>query len=227
MKKYVAGAGVAVALLTGSIAVAAVSPIGFAGAQDSTTTEPPSGEELVPAPPGPDVPEMRNGPLEQSLDELVAEGVITQEQADAITSRVGEKAEQWKDQHPRMGHGGFDGLRESAQAVADALGMSVEELTTALRDGSSLNDLATEKGVDPTTISQILIDAANARIDEAVTDGKLDQEKADELKAGIADNIGKVMDGSLKGLGGFGHGPGGRGAPGAPGGDDDSADTGD
>ncbi len=243
MKKYVAGAGLAAALLTGSVAIAGLNPIGFASAQDATTTEPPTTEspttespttesptteapsgEATPTPtPAPDegaAPadgergSVGFGPLSRSLDELVAEGVITQEQADAIRDRVDAKRDEWKAEHPgkgpggRDGFGGFTGLRESTQAVADALGLSVEDLISALGDGSSLNDLAAEKGVDPAAISQILVDAANTRIDQGVADGKITQEKADELKAKISESVGKAMDGSLKGLGRFGRGTG-------------------
>jgi ribosomal protein S20 len=234
MKKYIAGAGVAAALLTGSLAVAAVSPIGFAGAQDTTTSEAPATaapstdtapDQTAPdqtAPPaGSDQRSTDHGPLSTSLDELVSEGVINQDQAEAIRSRVDENRQKWESDHPHMGHGGFGELRESAQAVADALGMPVEDVMSALRGGSSLNDLAAKQGVDPAAVSKILVDAANAKIDQALTDGKLDQAKADELKAKVSDNVGKVMDGSVKDLGGIVRRFGGHGR--GPGGDSSDA----
>jgi hypothetical protein len=69
MGKRIAAVGVAAALGVGGLAVAAINPLGVAGAQDST--EAPAGADRV-------------GPLQRALDELVADGTLTQEQADAV-----------------------------------------------------------------------------------------------------------------------------------------------
>jgi hypothetical protein len=96
------------------------------------------------------------------------------------------------------------------QAAAETLGMTSEELSTALWGGQSLADLANEKGVD----LQDVRDAVNAAheqamrdaIQGAVEDGQLTQEHADWLLEGL--DKGFLGD---RGLGGFGSCGGPRG----------------
>lgn len=200
MNKYVATAGVAVGLLGGSLAVAAVNPLSGAGAQDTPST-------TVPADPAPDPGVERVNPLDSALDELVADGTITQEQADAVAARTKEKRDELGvgPGGPRGEHRGpgamFGGIGEAVDSVASQLGITADELKEALRDGTSLNDLAAEHGVDPAAISQAIVDAADARIDAALADGKITQEQADSAKGKVSDSIDGIMDGSIKGPG--------------------------
>ncbi len=106
---------------------------------------------------------------------------------------------------PRGGHG-FLGTAE-LEAAAKALGMTVDELSTELQNGKTLQDLADAAGVDLQVV-QDTVNAAHAeemrqRIEQAVTDGTMTQEKADWLLEGLD-------KGFLDGPGfGFGHGLGG------------------
>jgi hypothetical protein len=100
------------------------------------------------------------------------------------------------------GHGlGLVGL----QATAEALDMTTDELITALRSGKTLEQLAEEAGVDLQNV-QDAIQAAHeeelrTRIEQAVSDGTMTQEKADWLLEGLE-------KGFLDGPGfGFGFGP--------------------
>jgi hypothetical protein len=91
------------------------------------------------------------------------------------------------------------------QAAAEALDMTTDELITALRSGKTLEELADEAGVDLQAV-QDAIEAAReeelrARIEQAVSDGTMTQEKADWLLEGLE-------KGFLDGPGfGFGFGP--------------------
>jgi hypothetical protein len=108
------------------------------------------------------------------------------------------------------GPGGGRGLGlEELQIAAEALNMTTDELITALRSGSTLEELAAEAGVDLQEV-QDAIQAARAtamreRIQQAVDDGTITQEHADWLLEGLD-------KGFLGGPGGFGlgghHGPG-------------------
>jgi hypothetical protein len=100
------------------------------------------------------------------------------------------------------GRGGGLGLDE-LQITAEALNMTTDELITALRSGRTLEELATEAGVDLQEI-QDEIQAARAtafrdRIQQAVDDGAITQEHADWLLEGLD-------QGFIGGPGGFGFG---------------------
>lgn len=121
-----------------------------------------------------------------SVADAVAEGLITQEQADQILAMNALKS-----------------YIDRQSILATALGMPVDELDAALAGGQSLADLMTEKGIDAATLQTNVQTAYEAAVQQAVTDGVITQAQADE-----------VLSGSNFGL--FGHGEhgerhGGRG----------------
>jgi phage I-like protein len=109
---------------------------------------------------------------------------------------------------PRGGH--MLGSAE-LEAAAKALGMTTDELSTALKSGQTLEQVATAKGVD----FQKVQDAVNAahreemrtQIKQALSDGTITQAKADWLLEGL--------DKGYLDQPGFGLGFG-RGGPGGP-----------
>jgi uncharacterized protein YidB (DUF937 family) len=90
------------------------------------------------------------------------------------------------DQRP----GGGRGLGQTElEAAAKALGMTADELSTALQSGKTLEDLATAAGVDIQDV-QDAISAAHAvelraQIEAGVADGSISQDKADWLLEGL------------------------------------------
>ena len=114
---------------------------------------------------------------------------------------------------PFFGFGLRGPLGEDAEALARTLNLSVDELRTQLRDGKSLAEIAEAQGVDVQKVIDELVADANTRLDEAVKNGRLSQEKADELKKNLEAMITKMVNNELpKPF--FGHG--GPGAPDAP-----------
>jgi hypothetical protein len=113
------------------------------------------------------------------------------------------------------GHHGGRGLPQAElEAAAKILGMTADELTTALNDGKTLEDLATEAGVELTAVQDAIKAAREAdmreRIQQAVTDGTMAQEKADWLLEGLEKGF---LDGPGVGFGFGPHGHGDRGLP--------------
>lgn len=106
---------------------------------------------------------------------------------------------------PGEGRGlGLAGL----QAAAEALNMTTDELITAIRSGKTLEQLADEAGVELQDV-QDAIQAAHkeelrARIEQAVSDGTMTQEKADWLLEGLEKGF---LDGPGFGFGFGPHGP--------------------
>ena len=93
-------------------------------------------------------------------------------------------------------------------AAAKALGMTTDELTTALQSGKTLEQVAADQGVELQTVKDA-ISAAHAsemrtQIEQAVTDGTMTQDKANWLLEGLDKGY---LDGPGFGPGGpHGHG---------------------
>ncbi len=103
----------------------------------------------------------------------------------------------------RDGKRSLDGA--GLEAVADVLNMSTEDLSAALKDGNTLQELAEEAGVDMQEIfdamSSVREESMREHIAQAVEDGTMTQEKADWLLEGL--------DKGFLGGKGFGFGRGG------------------
>ena len=89
-----------------------------------------------------------------------------------------------------MGNGPGFGLGDAElEAAANVLGMTADEVKSALQDGKTLQDLAPEAGVDieevHAAIQAVHETAMRERIAQAVEDGTMTQEKADWLLEGL------------------------------------------
>ena len=69
------------------------------------------------------------------------------------------------------------------QVWADALGISVDELTAAVQSGKSVADLAAEKGVSVDSLVEKAVAVRQAKVQEAVEAGRLTQAQADAMLA--------------------------------------------
>ena len=120
------------------------------------------------------------------------------------------------------GHSGGLSLT-GLQIAAQKLGMTTDELITALQSGKTLEQVAQEKGVNFTDIQTAIQDANKTelrnRIQQGVTDGTISQDKANWLLEGLDKGyIGNGPDGDLFFGGKHGHGlpPGTNGQPTQP-----------
>ena len=88
-------------------------------------------------------------------------------------------------------------------AAAKVLGMSSDELSTALKDGKTLDDLAATAGVDiqdvKDAITAVHAEEMRTRIEAGVADGTISQDKADWLLEGLDKGY---LDGPGPGFGG-------------------------
>ena len=125
--------------------------------------------------------------IRDALAGLVGDGSITQDQADEVATTLSEAG--------RGGRGGPHGRGADLAAAATALGMSEEDLRTALAaDGATLAQVAEDRGVAVDTVVQALVEAGRERIARAVTDGRLTQERADEWLAELEQRVSERVD---------------------------------
>ena len=156
------GAGLIVGSAAGLIAVPAIS-----GAQTANTT-------AATAPANRPDPSVR---LNETLKPLVDAGTITQAQADAVVAAL-------KEAGPKGAKGG-PGLDVAAQA----LGMTTDELHTALKGGQTLAQVAESKGVNVQVVIDALVASATNHINEEVASGEITQAQADEKLANVTDRV--------------------------------------
>ena len=131
--------------------------------------------------------EKRAGKLKAALDALVAKGVITRAQEDAIVAAL---TADHKD-HPKLKEFIGDVVRESV----DYIGLPAEAVKQQLHAGKSLGQIASQQpGKSREGLIKVLDDAAGKRIDAAVDAGKLTKEQAAALRTKVDDAIVKIVD---------------------------------
>ncbi|HEY3240950.1 MAG TPA: hypothetical protein VGL92_15385 [Acidimicrobiia bacterium] len=209
--------GLVAGLLGGGAAGVALGLPGFAGAESSD-----SASTTAPADPAAPARPARGAWVKDALAPLVEKGTITQAQADAVIAAL-EAAKPAKGPRDHGPEGkGFRGGPGRLDAAAGAIGITPEELRTALQGGQSLADVAKSKGVDPEKVVSALVADLKAHLDQEVASGEHTQAEADQKLANVTERIRAFVNGEgpLKG-GGFGHRHGPRGprpddAPAAP-----------
>ncbi|MGH8990977.1 MAG: hypothetical protein ACRDZ7_05550, partial [Acidimicrobiia bacterium] len=122
------------------------------------------------------------------------------------------------------GHGGPGrGGPGNLEAAAGALGLTVDELRTALEGGQNLAEVAQSKGVDVEAVVSALVADKQAHIADEVASGEITQAQADEKLASLTERTRAIVNGDAPPGGRGHHGPGGPGGP-PPAGDDAPAE---
>ncbi len=97
--------------------------------------------------------------------------------------------------HPRACRHRMDtARRHAAEVAAKTIGISHDDLVAALRDGSSIADVAEKNGVDPSKVVDALVADATTRIDAAVEDGKIPEERAARIKERLPERMQKLVE---------------------------------
>jgi hypothetical protein len=169
--------------------------------------------------------------IRKALEGLVSDKTLTPAQADKVAGTLSQQLPPggpggFGPGRHRGGHGGA-GLRPDA--VAQALGITVDQLRTAQESGKTLTQIAVSKGISKTALVDKLVAAAKADLAAEVKAGRLTQAQADarstDLTARITARVDRVgrrgggPGGPGRGWGGpdgdhDGDGPGATGAPG-------------
>ncbi len=176
--------------------------------------------------------------VEAHLAEHVADGSLTQDEADAKLVDVEAKITARLDEVPVVGghRGDHDGDRAGgpggkgvSDEVLGLLGIDAETLRSEFAAGNSLADIATANGVEAQSVVDQMVAQATDHLAEHVADGSLTQEEADaklaDLEANVTERVNSVPPArSEMGDRGSDHGDGhggrrgrGRGHHGGPG----------
>jgi lambda repressor-like predicted transcriptional regulator len=136
-----------------------------------------------------------------AIQKAVEAGTITQEQADMM-----------------LAHMNLREYRDQDALMASALGITVEDVQAARDEGKDLVTLVDELGLDAATVRLALTTARQEAIQQAVSDGVITQEQADQVTAGPGPGFGGPMGPPMGGPRGGGKGHGGPGGFGGFGG---------
>jgi hypothetical protein len=184
--------------LAGTVGLGAMGAAAYPALADSTTKESPQAgtQALQKA-----VEERKASAIRDALKGLVDDKTLTAEQADKVadtlSKTLGPGRFGGKDGGPRGMHGGGGLLGvegpQADEAAAKVLGMSVADLRTALREGSTLADLAKKQGKDVDTLVSALVAVAKQRLAEGVKAGKITQETATQIEKTLEQRVRTVV----------------------------------
>lgn len=132
--------------------------------------------------------------IRDALAGLVTDGTITQEQADEVATTLDEALPRGRGHGGPGGHGGMRVGHPALDTAATTLGVTLDELRTALKGGKSLADVAADEGVE----KQVLIDALVARAEEHLAEhaerGDVTEEQAAERRAQISERVPALVE---------------------------------
>lgn len=86
-----------------------------------------------------------------------------------------------------------------AGVAAKAIGIDRAELVKGVRDGKSVADIANDHGVDAKTVEDALVTAGTKRVDTAVSNGRIDADRAAAIKGKLPQRAEKLVETPLKG----------------------------
>jgi uncharacterized protein YidB (DUF937 family) len=159
--------------------------------------------------------------LKNRIDAAVQDGRLSKEQGEAMKRRITSAA------FPLFIGPGFerDGMRHRAfgglwgrhlDAAAAFLGLTPTQLEEALHNGTSLAQIAKDKGKSADDLVDALVAATTKRLDQAVADGRMTKAQRDMVVADLKERTTAIVNGTAppKGFrfrGHHGHGffPGG------------------
>lgn len=221
-KKLIGAAAFSLALAGGGVAGALLGVPGISGAQESTTTTPDAGatdsgevRHVRFGGPGLDAAAEALGITEDELRAALEDGKTIAELAGeqgvdvntVIDAMVAAATEDLREhvtaivngEAPlggpgRGGHHGGRGVAARLDTVADALGITEDELHDALEDGQTIAEVAEANGVDVQTVIDALVAEAKTHLDEKVAEGDLTQAEADERLTEITDRITEMVN---------------------------------
>jgi hypothetical protein len=202
MKKVIAAISVITALGAGAFLLNAVLPAGASSSSvfqtagsssDSTASNSTSSDPGAPKCMGP------RAKFKDVLDGLVQNSTISQDQEDKIIQAFKDaKPEKQPKTGPlgrrgrAIGPGGI--VKDMVDVAANTIGVQPSDLANELKNGKSVADVAKDHSVDPQTVVQAIVDAGNAKVDQAVTNGKITSTQGDKIKSHLSDAATKFVN---------------------------------
>lgn len=143
---------------------------------------------------------------EQVVDEALAEGWLTEEQAERMQERLepgfGPRGMDKGFMGPHGGLMGHDG-DSIMGTIAEEAGLSVQDLFAELQEGKTLAEVASEHGVDAEAIVADHLAQLEENLQQAVEDGKITENQAgamlEHAKEMVPDLLNNTWEGKFPG----------------------------
>jgi polyhydroxyalkanoate synthesis regulator phasin len=138
---------------------------------------------------------------DEAIDDAVADGRLTEEQGTALKERVdsGSGIFRMMPERHAFGMHAFRQLDINLATIASELGMTTDELRDELAAGSTLSEVISAHGSTVEVIVTALVAEAESELDEAVANGNLTQEQADEMLANLPERLTQMIESGLPG----------------------------
>ena len=130
---------------------------------------------------------------EQTIDEAVTSGKLTQEQGAILKQRIQEGKGVFFFGGRWGGKLGLPGCRLSLDTVASTLGITTDELRSEIASGKTLSQVITEHGKTVDDVVNALVAEAKTKLDQAVADGRLTQEQANQILSTLPDRLKQMI----------------------------------
>ncbi len=130
------------------------------------------------------------------LDTLLKDGKITQAQYDNMTAnletKVKEMVESTNVGKPNIAKG--LNLGELQEKIASFLGVTVDDLKTARKDGKSLAQIAADNGKTEEALINFIVTEEKAQLDTLLKDGKITQAQYDNMTANLETKVKEMVE---------------------------------
>ncbi len=171
MRKSFTAVVLVIGMALGSVLTLVLNPVGAANALAGTSSSGSSHQNII----------------QQALSTLVGNGTITQKQSEAISSQVqADRAAFWA-KRPPIG-------RQDLAKVAFLLGLDAKTLRTDLRSGQTIAQVATAKGINPSTLAGQIVALLEKGIDARVSAHHLNQANASSMKSDLAARVNAFLN---------------------------------
>jgi hypothetical protein len=172
MRKSFTAVALVVGMALGSLLTMAFNPVGAASALVGATSSAKGSHQNV---------------VQQALSTLVGNGTITQKQSDAITTQInGDQQARWA-KRPPLG-------RSQLPQLAALLGIDVQTLRADLKSGQTLAQVATAKGISPTTLANELVSVLDKGIAARVAGHRLNPAAANAMTTNLPARINALLN---------------------------------
>ena len=130
--------------------------------------------------------------LTQEIDQKAAAGSIDANRAAQAKQKLPDVANRFVNEtKPRRD---YRILEDAAQAAAKEIGVSTSDLKDARKNGKSIAQVAKDHDKSVDDVVNAIVKAATADVDQAVKDGKLDSQKADQIKKKLPDRAKELVN---------------------------------
>jgi transposase-like protein len=130
--------------------------------------------------------------LTQQIDQKAAAGTIDANRAAQAKQKLPNAASRFVNEtKPRRDR---RVLADAVQAAAKEIGVSTNDLKDARKNGKSIAQVAQDHGKSVDDVVNAVVKAATADVDQAVKDGKLDSQRADQIKKNLPDRAKTLVE---------------------------------